>query len=120
MEAARRGAEVLLRHWERIGKDDADLKARNDWVSKADRESEKAIIESIRSHFPGDAFLGGEGGESGSSERTWIIDPLDGTWTYLQHFPLWSISIALRQATALAVGVLSEPLRDHFFTATRV
>src|SRR5258708_1917825 len=119
MEAARRGAEVLLRHWERIGKDDADLKARNDWVSKADRESEKAIIESIRSHFPDDAFLGEEGGASGSSERTWVIDPLDGTSNYLQHFPIWSISIALRQGTEMVVGVVYEPLRDLFFTAER-
>src|SRR5260221_2847395 len=101
MEAARRGAEVLLRHWERIGKDDADLKARNDWVSKADRESAKAIIESIRSRFPRDAFLGAEGGASGSSDRTWCIDPLDRTLHYLQQFPISAISIALRQRTGI-------------------
>ena len=41
-EAARRGAAILLRYWEQLGKDDADLKARNDWVSTADRESEAA------------------------------------------------------------------------------
>jgi myo-inositol-1(or 4)-monophosphatase len=119
MEAARRGAEVLLHYWERIGKDDADLKARHDWVSRADRESETAIIDSIRSHSPGDAFLGEEGGASGDSERTWIIDPLDGTSNYLQHFPVWSVSIALRQGTEMVAGVVYEPLRDLFFTAER-
>ena len=119
MEAARQGAAVLLRYWERIGKEDADLKARNDWVSKADRESEKAIMDSIRSHFPDNAFLAEEGGASGSSEHTWIIDPLDGTSNYLQHFPIWSISIALRQGTEMVAGVVYEPLRDLFFTAER-
>ena len=46
-EAARRGAAVLLHHWEQLGKEDADLKARNDWVSRADRESEAAILSFI-------------------------------------------------------------------------
>ena len=49
MEAARAGAAVLLKYWERIGKEDADIKARNDWVSKADRESELAIVKILRS-----------------------------------------------------------------------
>jgi myo-inositol-1(or 4)-monophosphatase len=120
-EAARRGAEVLLRYWERLGREDADLKSRNDWVSDADRESETAIIDSIRARCPRDAFLGEESGTSGSTtgERTWIIDPLDGTSNYLQHFPFWSVSIALRQGDELIAGVIYEPLRDLFFTAER-
>jgi myo-inositol-1(or 4)-monophosphatase len=119
MEAARRGAEVLCRYWEQLGKEDADLKARNDWVSAADRESEAAIIESIRSRCPNDGFLGEESGATGEAERTWIIDPLDGTSNYLQHFPIWSVSIALRQGEEMIAGLIYEPLRDLFFTAER-
>jgi myo-inositol-1(or 4)-monophosphatase len=120
-EAARRGAAVLLRYWEKLGKDDADVKARHDWVSDADRESEAAIVAAIREHCPNDAFLGEESGMSAStsSGRTWIIDPLDGTSNYLQHFPLWSISIALRQNAETVAGLIYEPLRDLFFTAER-
>ncbi|HYC59839.1 MAG TPA: inositol monophosphatase family protein [Thermoanaerobaculia bacterium] len=120
MEAARRGAAILLRHWEQLGKEDADLKARNDWVSTADRESETAIMDTIRELSPGDAFLGEESGRSeGSSGRTWVIDPLDGTSNYLQHFPFWSVSIALRERGETVAGVVYEPLRDLFFTAER-
>jgi myo-inositol-1(or 4)-monophosphatase len=120
IEAARRGAAVLLGHWEQHGTEDADLKARNDWVSAADRESERAIIDSITARCPADAFLGEEGGRSaGTSARTWIIDPLDGTSNYLQHFPVWSVSIALRQNDETLAGVIYEPLRDLFFTAER-
>ncbi|HSP13926.1 MAG TPA: inositol monophosphatase family protein [Thermoanaerobaculia bacterium] len=119
-EAARRGAAVLLRYWETLGKEDADLKARNDWVSKADRESEQAIIACIRELSPGDSFLGEEtGATAGKSERTWIIDPLDGTSNYLQHFPVWSVSIALREKGEMTAGLIYEPLRDLFFTAER-
>lgn len=118
--AARRGAEILLQYWEQLGKEDADLKARNDWVSKADRESEAAIVAAIRDQFPTDAFLGEETGMSaGSSERTWVIDPLDGTSNYLQHFPFWCVSIALRERNETIAAVIYEPLRDIFFTAER-
>jgi myo-inositol-1(or 4)-monophosphatase len=120
MTAARRGAAVLLKYWEHLGKDDADLKARNDWVSRADRESEDVIVACIREHSPNDAFLGEETGRTaGSNARTWIIDPLDGTSNYLQHFPMWCVSIALRNGDETVAGVIYEPLRDLFFTAER-
>jgi len=131
MAAARAGASVLLHHWEQIGKEQADLKARNDWVSRADRESETAIIATLRQHCPDDACLGEESGWSrgssaalsaslsGASRRTWVVDPLDGTSNYLQHFPIWSISIALLDGEEIVAGVVHEPLRDLFFAAER-
>ncbi|MGZ5472339.1 MAG: inositol monophosphatase family protein [Thermoanaerobaculia bacterium] len=119
--AARRGAAVLLHHWEILGKDDADLKARNDWVSAADRESEQAIVDAIREHRPDDAFLGEETGMTAgaSADRVWIIDPLDGTSNYLQHFPMWCVSIALRERGETTTAMVYEPLRELFFTGTR-
>jgi myo-inositol-1(or 4)-monophosphatase len=119
-EAARRGSKILLGYWEQLGKEDAHLKARNDWVSRADRESENAIVACINELSPGDAFLGEEtGATAGKSGRTWIIDPLDGTSNFLQHFPFWSISIGLRRGNEGIAGVVYEPLRDLFFTAER-
>lgn len=118
-EAARRGAAVLLSYWKQLDKDDADLKARNDWVSRADRESEAAIISFLREHCPEDGFLGEESGTSespaGKTRRQWIIDPLDGTSNYLQHFPFWSISIALREGDEVTAGVIYEPLQNELF-----
>ena len=122
-EAAHAGAEVLLGHWETLTKDDADLKARNDWVSRADRESEAAIIQTIRNHCPDDAFVGEEGGAvqgtGRNARRTWIIDPLDGTSNYLQHFPFWSISIALREGDETVAALIYEPLRTQSFSAEK-
>jgi myo-inositol-1(or 4)-monophosphatase len=120
MDAARAGAAILLRYWQQLDKSHADVKARNDWVSKADRESEDAIAALISAQRPNDTVLGEERGRSeGSSGRTWIIDPLDGTSNYLQHFPVWCISIALRDGDETIAGVIYEPLRDIFFTAER-
>ncbi|MHB0970171.1 MAG: inositol monophosphatase family protein [Thermoanaerobaculia bacterium] len=123
--AARAGADVLLKYWRQLGKADADLKARNDWVSNADRESEAAIVAVLREHFPGDAILGEESGaiavQKGTSDsgRTWVIDPLDGTSNYLQHFPVWSVSIGLRRGDEMIAGLIHEPLRDEWFTAEK-
>lgn len=122
IEAAKLGAAVLLNYWQQLGKADADIKARNDWVSRADRESEAAIVSFLRQNFPADAILGEEGGlraSGGTSGRTWIIDPLDGTSNYLQHFPVWSISIGLQSRDEITAGVIYEPLRELFFTVER-
>lgn len=121
-EAARIGAEILLRYWKTLDKNDADLKARNDWVSRADRESEAAIREFLNTERPGDAFLGEESGASAdeaTAERAWIVDPLDGTSNYLQHFPVWSVSIALRRGTEVVAGVVYQPLRDEMLRAEK-
>jgi myo-inositol-1(or 4)-monophosphatase len=120
VDAARAGAAVLLRHWEQLGKDDADVKARNDWVSLADRDSERAIVSLLRDRFPDDSILGEEGADvRAGSGRTWIVDPLDGTSNYLQHFPVWSVSIGLKAGDEIVAGVIYEPLREIFFTAER-
>jgi myo-inositol-1(or 4)-monophosphatase len=118
-EAARRGAAVLLHYWEDLGKEDADLKARNDWVSTADRESEAVILSFIREQRPHDAFLGEESGRSGTADRVWIVDPLDGTSNYLQHFPVWSVSIGLLRGAEIIAGVIHEPLRNLDYSAER-
>jgi len=119
--AARAGAEVLLRHWEHLGKDDADLKSRHDWVSRADRESEEVITACLRERFPDDAVLGEEGGltRAARGDRTWIVDPLDGTSNYLQHFPVWSVSIGLRDGDEIVAGVIYEPLRELVFAGEK-
>lgn len=123
VEAARRGAGILLKYWQTLSKEDADLKARNDWVSRADRESEAEIFRSIREHCPSDDLLGEESGSiasSGSSSgRTWIVDPLDGTSNYLQHFPFWSISIGLQEKGEMVAAVIYEPLRDVVFSCEK-
>ena len=120
-DAARAGAAILLDYWQNLGQDDADTKARNDWVSKADRESEDAIIEVIQKSHPGDSLLCEESGATtrGTSGRTWIIDPLDGTSNYLRHFPFWSVSIALRQDDEMIGAMVHEPLRDEWFIAEK-
>jgi myo-inositol-1(or 4)-monophosphatase len=119
--AAQAGADVLVPLFGSADLD-AEEKERNDLVSRADRESEAAILGRIRSAFPRHAILAEEGGiQPGASdaEHRWIVDPLDGTANFLQGFPLFCVSIACVRGGRPVVAVVLDPLRGDLFTATR-
>jgi myo-inositol-1(or 4)-monophosphatase len=118
--AAEAGAEVL-RRWFR----DADLtverKGAHDFVTAADRESERAIAAEIARRHPGHRILGEEGGDrgSGAGEHQWLIDPLDGTTNFLQGLPVFCVSVACRRGDDPVAGVVIEPLSGDVFAAAR-
>ncbi|MEE2777039.1 MAG: inositol monophosphatase family protein [Acidobacteriota bacterium] len=121
IEAARRGGEVLERYFGDVTLV-AEDKAQNDYVSRADRESEDAVVGAIRSAFPGHTVLGEEGGESvgeASSEYRWIVDPLDGTTNFLRGVPYFCVSIACQRRGETVAGVVLDPIRDDLFVASR-
>jgi myo-inositol-1(or 4)-monophosphatase len=120
VDAARIGGEILTRLY---GSTDlgAEEKAKNDLVSRADRESETAIVAHILGAFPDHSILAEEGGhQPGAREGfEWIIDPLDGTANFLRGVPMFCVSIAcVEHGRPIAAAVL-DPLRDDLFTATR-
>lgn len=124
IEAARAGGEVLLANWRKLPQGSVSEKKKNDFVTHADRESEEQIVERIRSRFPEDSFLGEEGGQRKGGapegdERTWIIDPLDGTSNFIAGFPFWCVSVAARERGEILVGVVWDPLREELYTAAR-
>ena len=81
-----------------------------DLVSEADEAAERLI----RSRLPeGDAVLGEEGGATGSGERRWVVDPLDGTVNFLFGIPQWCVSIALEGVC----GVIYDPMREELWAA---
>ncbi|TDN91921.1 inositol monophosphatase family protein [Microbacterium sp. BK668] len=66
-----------------------------DIVTEADREVEQLIRRRLGAERPGDGFLGEEsGGERGSTDITWVVDPIDGTVNYAYGIPSYAVSIA--------------------------
>lgn len=91
-----------------------------DPVSDADRDAERLITEGLADAFPEDGIVAEEeGGHGGSSGRTWIIDPLDGTVNYLYGIPAWCVSIACEDEEGLLAAVVHDPNRSETFTAAR-
>lgn len=119
-EAARSAGSILSQHFEDYRELPVTAKSSpGDLVSIADREAERAIIETIGRHRPRDSILGEEAGESarGSSGTRWIVDPLDGTANFLTGNPHWCVSIGIEQDGRGVVGVVFDPLRDELFMA---
>jgi len=116
-----REAGALLK--ENFGKSqEVEYKGRIDLVTEMDRRSEELIISRLRAAFPGDGFWAEERGReagSGSNDRVWIIDPLDGTVNYAHEYPVFSVSIALQVDGELVVGAVYNPLLDDMYAARK-
>lgn len=77
-------------------------------VSDADKAVERAIRDLLGTHRPTDAVHGEEfGAETG--DRQWIIDPIDGTKSYVRGVPIWATLIALKEGDRISTGVVSAP-----------
>ena len=95
----------------------ASKKNRNDLVSTADKAVEKVIIGAIRERYPEDAFFGEESGRSGTaSEYCWVIDPIDGTQSFVKHHPCFSISVALQKNGRTIAGCVYAPALGLLFS----
>jgi myo-inositol-1(or 4)-monophosphatase len=95
-----------------------ERKKANDFVSEIDRRAEAAVIATLSARFPGHAFIAEESGSRGDGEFAWLIDPLDGTTNFLHGLPHYCVSIGLRRAGRVIVGVIFDPVKGHMFTAS--
>jgi len=76
-------------------------------VTLADREAEQAILAVLRASFPDHAYYGEEYGRSGQGRFLWLIDPIDGTKSFVRGYPMFSTQIALMIDGELVLGVSS-------------
>ena len=94
----------------------------NDFVTEVDHASEKVIIETLLTAYPGHGILAEESGSqhgAKDSEFVWIIDPLDGTTNFIHGFPVYCVSIALAVRGKIEQAVIYDPSRNDLFTATK-
>jgi myo-inositol-1(or 4)-monophosphatase len=119
MRAARRAGDLIVKSLSRLDSLKVDSKGRNDFVTDIDRKAEADIIATIHKSYPQHAILAEESGRSGEDEYVWIIDPLDGTTNFLHGFPTFAVSIAVQHRGRLQHGVVYDPMRQEFFTASR-
>src|SRR5687768_3144056 len=119
VKAARRAGNIIVRATRNLDGLVVREKAANDFVTEVDREAERAIISTLHEAYPGHAILAEESGASGTSEYTWVIDPLDGTTNFLHGFPQYCVSIALEHRGIVTQAVIYDPARNDLFTASR-
>ncbi len=97
-----------------------ERKADSSPVTVADRESERKLRELIGRYWPEHGIIGEEYGQAGNAaDYTWIIDPIDGTKSFIQGVPLYGVLIGLTKGQAPVVGVAHFPALNETVYAAR-
>lgn len=86
-----------------------ERKADESPVTIADKAIEAALREAIAARFPAHAILGEEAGMSGGDDHLWVIDPIDGTKSFITGMPLFGALIAFAEQGVSRVGVIEVP-----------
>lgn len=117
-EVATIAGNVALSHY---GKDlEVRYKSDQTPVSAADFAAERSAREWIEREFPADGIVGEELPPSRqSAKRQWIIDPIDGTYSFLQRVPLWGTLVAVAEGEQVVAGAAFFPaVRELIVAAT--
>ncbi|HET9330725.1 MAG TPA: inositol monophosphatase family protein, partial [Steroidobacteraceae bacterium] len=111
--AAAQAAAAVIRGFYRQGVA-VRLKADASPVTQADEAAEETIRTHLARDFPGYGFYGEESGRHQmGAESVWLVDPLDGTKSFVRDTPYFSTQIALMRAGQLVLGVSCAPLCDE-------
>jgi len=115
---ARHAGQITLKYFGR--RLQADAKSDGTPVTVADREAESVLRDHILARYPDHGVLGEEFGESGDGARVrWILDPIDGTKSFMRGVPLYGVLIGIEIEGRPAVGVAHFPALDDTVVAGR-
>jgi histidinol-phosphatase len=112
LDAARAAADVIRGFYQRNVK--IEVKADKTPVTEADVKSEEAIRDLLTKRFPTYGFFGEETGKSDmDAESVWLVDPIDGTKSFVRECPFFSTQIALMRGGKFVLGVSMAPAYDE-------
>ena len=118
LDAASAAAEVIRGFYQRNVK--TEIKADKTPVTEADVRAEEVIRELLTRRFPGFGFFGEETGKSDmTAESVWLVDPIDGTKSFVRECPFFSTQIALMRGGKFVLGVSMAPAYDEVAWAER-
>ena len=115
-ELARLTGDIAMRHYR--SRLDVETKSDGSPVTIADRAAEQAARDWVNRYFPDDGLLGEEFGvERPDARRRWIIDPIDGTKSFVRGTPLWGALVALCEGERVLAGAAYFPAVNELIAA---
>lgn len=117
-ELARVAGDMALSHF----RDDVAVEFKVDGspVTVADRSAERAARDWLARHFPDDGILGEEyGAERPEARRRWILDPIDGTKSFIHNVPLWGTLVAVAEGDDVLAGAINCAAAGELVAAAR-
>jgi myo-inositol-1(or 4)-monophosphatase len=119
-ECMREAGAILMKSFGHIHARDINTKPDESVVTKADMDSEKAIVEIIRSKFPKHNIIAEETGFlDNKSEYTWVVDPLDGTSNFAAGIPWFGVLIAVMKKAEPVLAGAYLPFYNQAYTAEK-
>ncbi len=116
---AEAAAKETLPRFRRFGDVVNKVQGGFDPVTEADRQAEKVIRKLINAEHPTHGILGEEfGAENATSPHVWVIDPIDGTRSYISGIPLWGTLVGLTHKGDAVAGMMAQPFVGELFYAS--
>ena len=116
-----KASRSLIRDFGELENLQVSSKGPGDFVSSADKRTEKTIIEELQKAHPEYGIITEETGIINKSniKNRWIIDPIDGTMNFLNGIPQFAISIAYEENNEIICGVIFNPITNEMFCAEK-
>ena len=120
-KACLKASKSLIRDFGEIENLQVSTKAPGDFVSSADKRTEKILIEELQKAHPDYGIITEETGFINKSNvnNRWIIDPIDGTLNFLNGVPQFASSVAYEENKEIKCGVIFDPIKNEMFCAEK-
>ena len=120
-KACMKASRYLIRDFGEIENLQVSSKGPGDFVTSADKRTEKIIIEELQKAHPEYGIVTEESGIINKTNTTnrWIIDPIDGTMNFLNGIPQFAISIGYEEENEIKCGVIFDPIKNEMFSAEK-
>ena len=115
----REAGALALDYFSELGALEVKKKSPRDLVTEADVQVELFLKEKLLSAFPETGFLGEESGQTSHTKSRWVVDPIDGTHSFVRGQYFWSISIALEVDQQIQLGAVYAPRLDDLFVVEK-
>ena len=121
IKASEKASKILIRDFGEIEKLQVSKKGPADFVTNSDLKTEKIIIEELKKAKPNYSIISEENGieKNKDKDKTWIIDPIDGTVNFLHGIPHFAISLALKSNDEIVSGLIFDPIKNEMFYAEK-
>ncbi len=120
LKACMKASKSLIRDFGEIEKLQVSTKGPGDFVTSADKRTEKIIINELQKAHPEYGILTEESGNINKNlNKRWIVDPIDGTMNFLNAIPHFAISIAYEEENEVKCGVIFDPIKNEIFCAEK-
>ena len=121
IKACMKASRSLIRDFGEIENLQVSTKGPGDFVTSADKRTEKILIEELQRAHPEYGIITEETGiiNKSNTEKRWVIDPIDGTMNFLNGIPQFAISIGYEEKGEIICGVIFNPIINEMFIAEK-